>query len=595
MDSEKENPRFRGVVEIMSYAGICGVFADASGRIVGSTQRFIEISGDGRSDKDLNEIFLNSPALTSLESGEETELTLAHSGRQVYGKIISSIRQDNVLGIVFQDFTERTIRSIPQLAQMVRAGNDLIFQFDKEGKVYYVSGNVEKITGYSRDDFLSGKLHPLDIVHGEDKKRIEEEFGAIFSNHAAVENSLHRIVKPNGEIVYLLKSWYPLLDPDGRFTGVIGLNKDITSEKLLQRRLELFRSAFEHSTDAIIITTVDGKIVDVNDAFTKIYGYSHGEAIGKSTSLVQSRHSTQEFYAQMWDSLQRYDNWKGEIINRRKDGIEIPVWLSIAPIYLDGTKIGYMGIESDISERKSLEQQIIQTEKLATTGQLAAGIAHEIGTPLNIISGNAEFMLLDMKKTDKGYQELSMIIEQAKRISQLMRQLLDFARPKMLSLQAVDINGVIRDVLSFVQLQFKMGSINTTQMLGQDIPKVYGDPALLYQVFLNIVVNSFQAMKMGGELAVRTGVNGKEQGRERVVVTIEDTGEGIQAGNLERVFTPFFTTKEPGKGTGLGLAVSRRIVEEHGGEIEIASEVGKGTTVTMRFDAFQTRAKKKDD
>ncbi len=473
---------------------------------------------------------------------------------------------------------------------MLRAGNDLIFQFDKEGKVYYVSGNVEKITGYSRDDFLSGRLHPLDIVHGEDKKRIEAEFGAIFSNHAAVENSLHRIVKPNGEIVYLFKSWYPLLDPDGRFAGVIGLNKDITSEKLLQRRLELFRSAFEHSTDAIIITTVDGNIVDVNDAFTKIYGYSHEESIGKSTALVQSRHSTQEFYAQMWDSLQRYDRWKGEIINRRKDGIEIPVWLSIAPIYLDGTKIGYMGIEADISERKSLEQQIIQTEKLATTGQLAAGIAHEIGTPLNIISGNAEFMLLDMEKTDKGYQELSMIIEQAKRISQLMRQLLDFARPKMLSLQAVDINGVIRDVLGFVQLQFKMSSINTTQMLGQDIPKVYGDPALLYQVFLNIVVNSFQAMKKGGELAVITGIDGKDQGRERVVVTIVDTGEGIQAGNLERVFTPFFTTKEPGKGTGLGLAVSRRIVEEHGGEIEIASEVGKGTTVTMRFDAFQTRA-----
>ncbi|MCL5267618.1 MAG: PAS domain S-box protein [Bacteroidetes bacterium] len=594
MNSEKENPRLKGVIEIMSYAGICGVFADGRGRIVGSTPRFIEISGDGVPNKNLSEVFLNSPDLSSLASGKETEFTLINSGRQVYGKVISSISEDNILGIVFQDFTERTIRSIPQLAQMVRAGNDLIFQFNKDGRVYYVSGNVEEITGYSQDDFLTGKLQPLDIVHREDKKRLEEEFKTIFSNHAAVENSLHRIIKRNGEITYLIESWHPLLDTDGKFTGVISLNKDITSEKLLQSRLELFRSAFEHSTDAIIITTVDGKIVDVNDAFTKIYGYSREDAIGKSTALVQSRHSTQEFYSQMWDSLQKYDNWKGEIINRRKDGLEIPIWLSITPIYLDGAKIGYMGIESDISERKNLEQQIIQTEKLATTGQLAAGIAHEIGTPLNIISGNAEFMLLDMNESDTGYRELSIIIEQTKRISQLMRQLLDFARPKMLSLQAVDINGVIHEVLDFVRLQFKKSSISTTEVLGQDIPRVYGDPALLYQVFLNIVVNSFQAMKQGGELHLQTGIDRKEAGKERVVVTIQDTGEGIQPGNLDKLFTPFFTTKEPGKGTGLGLALTRRIVQEHGGEIEIASEVGKGTVVTIWFKAFQPRKQTKE-
>ena len=247
--------------------------------------------------------------------------------------------------------------------------------------------------------------------------------------------------------------------PDLRSPGFARPTMDVADENNLERRIQLFRSAFENSTDAIVITGVDGRIVDINNAFTKIYDHTKDKVIGRSTAVIQSKHSTLEFYKQMWASLGEKGQWHGEIINKRKDGSEVPIWLSITPIYLDGTKIGYMGIESDISDKKDLEQQIIQTEKLATTGQLAAGIAHEIGTPLNIISGNAEFLLLDMNETDKGYQELSVIINQTKRMTHLMRQLLDFARPRKLSLQAVEVNGVLKEVLEFVKLQFSKSGI----------------------------------------------------------------------------------------------------------------------------------------
>lgn len=591
MKSEEINSRLKGVIDVMSYMGICGLLADKDGRIVASTPRFREISGNGASHNRLSDVFKDSPEISSLQNGKEAEFTLTGSGRQVVGRVLPSSGEEGISTIVFQDWDKKTTEAASQPSHVVHSNNDLIFQFDADGRVYYISGNVKKITGYSQNDFLDGKLRPLDIVQPEDKRRIEKAFREAFVEHHSVENTLHGIVKQNGEVAYLMESWYPLLNPDGKFNGMISLNKDITAEKLLQRRLELFRSAFEHSTDAMVITRVDGKIIEVNDAFTKIYGYSREEVVGMSTALVQSKHSTPDFYKQMWDSLQKFDNWKGEIINRRKDGAEIPVWLSITPIYLEGTKIGYMGIETDISERKNLEQQIVQTEKLATTGQLAAGIAHEIGTPLNIISGNAEFMLLDMKESDRGYQELSIIIEQAKRISQLMRQLLDFARPKMLSLQAVDINGVINEVLNFVRLQFQKASIEIETDLGENLPKVYGDPAHLYQVFLNVIVNSFQAMKNGGELRVRTRTGEEESGKSRIVMTIADTGEGILPGNMEKLFTPFFTTKEPGKGTGLGLAVTRRIVNEHNGDMSIESEVGKGTTVTIWFKGFESHKK----
>ncbi len=365
------------------------------------------------------------------------------------------------------------------------------------------------------------------------------------------------------------------------------MTEDTPNEKFLRGRIELFHSAFENSTDAMLITDTAGKIIEVNDAFTKIYGYSPEEVIGKSTALIQSKHSSVEFYKEMWESLDRYNQWKGEIINRRKDGKEIPVWLSITPIYLDGTKIGYMGIESDMSERKNLEQQIIQTEKLATIGQLAAGIAHEIGTPLNIISGNAEFTQLDMLETDKGYQELSIIIEQTKRISGLMKQLLDFARPKILSLQPVDINSVITSVLDFVRRQFEKNGIDIETDFENGLSKVYGDPALLYQVFLNVIINAFQAITKRGTLYLKTSTENED--REKVVITVRDTGDGIPAENLGKIFTPFFTTKEPGKGTGLGLAVTHRIVQEHNGTININSEPGKGTVVTIRFNSFRQR------
>ncbi len=583
MPPKKNNAGTNGVIEMLSYVGACAVLTDQNGKILYVTEKFAELAGSG--SPNLKAVFDGLPEFPLSPADGAMKLRVKTSGKVIIGKAVSSGPSDSVIAVVFKDNVDT--EPAHHRIQVAYASDDLIFQFDVSARVYYVSANVERITGYRADEFLSGNLHPLDIIHPDDRPALEKEFRRLLMTHESTENTEHRILKKNGEIAYLLKSWYSLSDADGTFTGIMGLNKDITEERFLKERLQLFHSAFEHSTDAIVITGVDGKIIDVNGAFTKIYGYAREEAIGKATSMIQSRHSTREFYEQMWNSLERDGQWRGEILNRTKSGKEIPIWLNITPIYLGEKKIGYMGVESDISDRKGLEQQIIQTEKLATIGQLAAGIAHEIGTPLNIISGNAEFVLLDTKESEPGHQELATIIEQTKRISTLMRQLLDFARPKVLSLQPTDVNGVLTDVLNFTRVQFKKGDIEVSTRLEEGIPKVYGDPALLYQVFLNIVVNAFQAMTKGGALTIRTGAERVMDGRKKVTIEIADTGEGIRPENLEKIFTPFFTTKEPGKGTGLGLAVTRRIVEEHSGTIELKSELGKGTTFTIRFDAFE--------
>lgn len=577
---------------MLSYAGACAVFADKAGRIVGCTPRFTDLTGADNQNRILSQVFDGLPAAVPSGDGD-LKLTLKTSGKEITARSVPVQSGDGCFALIVGTGSGDEAAPLEEQNPTVYTSDDLIFQFNSSAKLYYVSSNVERITGYRADEFTSGRLHPLDIVHPDDRASLEKDFRDLFVTHRSVENSEHRIIKKNGEIAHLLKSWYALFDSRGKFSGIMGLSKDITKEKLLRERVQLFRSAFEHSTDAIVITAVDGRIIDVNDAFTDVYGYSREEAVGKTTSLIRSIHSTEDFYRIMWESLDRDNQWRGEILNRRKDGTEVPIWLSITPIYFGDKKIGYMGIESDMSEQKNLEQQIIQTEKLATIGQLAAGIAHEIGTPLNIISGNAEFVLLDMKKSDPGRRELEIIIEQTKRMSELMRQLLDFARPKVLSLQSTDVNEVLKDVLEFIRLQFKKKDITVSTSFGDALPRVYGDPSLLYQVFLNIIMNAFQAMKKEGSLTIRTGRAGKDGKSGKLKIEISDSGEGIPPDHLDKIFAPFFTTKEPGKGTGLGLAVTRRIVQEHNGEIDIKSRVGKGTTVTIVFNAFEQDKKPK--
>ncbi len=587
MLSRNNNVGVDSIIEMLSHTGANAVLSDMDGKILGFTQKFASVVEDCRRGLELGQFFDGLPQLPLAQSGGSLQLTVRKSGRGISAHPVCVNAGIEMLALLVTDDTGDYSRD-EERNPVPHASDDLIFQFNTAGRVYYVSSNVEAITGYNEDDFTSGRISPLDIVHPDDRPALERDFNDLFVSHRGTENSEHRIIKKSGEIGYLLKSWYALFDSRGRFSGVMGLNKDITKEKLLRERMRLFESAFEHSTDAIVITGTDGKIIDVNGAFTHTYGFSRGEAIGKSTSLIQSRHSTPDFYNNMWQALERDNQWRGEILNRRKDGTEIPVWLSITPIYYGDKKIGYMGIESDMSEQKNLEQQIIQTEKLATIGQLAAGIAHEIGTPLNIISGNAEFILLDMKESDAGYRELETIIQQTKRMSVLMRQLLDFARPKVLSLQNSNVNKLLDEVLSFVRLQFQRQDIGIETDFDRDLPGVYGDPALLYQVFLNIIMNAFQAMSKEGLLTVRTRTiaGGKV---EKLKIEIADTGEGIRQENLDRIFTPFFTTKQPGKGTGLGLAVTRRIIQEHNGEIDIKSTFGKGTTVTITFNAFRQK------
>jgi len=238
-------------------------------------------------------------------------------------------------------------------------------------------------------------------------------------------------------------------------------------------------------------------------------------------------------------------------------------------------------------KRHELERQVQQAEKLASLGQLAAGIAHEIGTPLNIISGNAEYVLMHLGKTSSRRTELRGIIRETERIAAMIRRLLDFARPKPLRVEPLDVNELVADTAAVLARQAEKAGVELRLDIDERLPLLPADRGQLEQVFVNLGLNATQAMPDGGTLTVTTRRSRRRTSsgaREPVLaIAFKDTGEGIALKHRPLIFEPFFTTKGAGEGTGLGLAVSERIVEDHGGHIRVSSRPGHGATFTVRL------------
>jgi hypothetical protein len=239
---------------------------------------------------------------------------------------------------------------------------------------------------------------------------------------------------------------------------------------------------------------------------------------------------------------------------------------------------GTLIVMDDITEKIELEGQLMQAEKLSSIGLLAAGIAHEVNTPIAGISSYTQMLLKDTPESDRRKHILEKIEKQTFRAAEIVNGLLNFSRLNGSEFKDVDINQLIDDSLALLNHQLKSGHISVDSQFDQSLPPVYGNAGKLQQVFINLFLNARDAMPSGGELAVQTAMN-----ESMVVVDISDTGLGISKENIKRIFDPFFTTKDIGKGTGLGLAVTYGIIQEHGGRIFVNSDSGRGTHFRVKL------------
>jgi len=412
-----------------------------------------------------------------------------------------------------------------------------------------------------------------------------------------------------------------------------------TRNQLKEASTELKMQKLAMDKHAIVsVSDCEGVIIDVNDKFCQVSQFTKKELIGKSHSVLNADFHDDDFFRNMWDTITKGEIWHDEICNKRKDGEYYWVDTSIVPFRDSSGKVyKYVAIRTEISELKQVEmklkianerlmekvdkqvkllrdaqEQLVQSEKLASIGQLSAGVAHEINNPVGYVYSNLGSLknyvddlisLLDeyskfdneisqnenkfakllaiKKEIDIDYlkEDLNELIgesqEGIKRVKQIVQDLKDFSHVETVEATLGDLHKGLNSTLNIVQNEIKYKA-EIIQELGE-LPEVECVHSQINQIFTNLLVNAGHAIEESGTITIRSGVVDEDN----VWISVEDTGKGIEEKHLTKIFDPFFTTKPVGKGTGLGLSLSYGIVQNHGGELKVESKVGKGTKFTL--------------
>ena len=359
------------------------------------------------------------------------------------------------------------------------------------------------------------------------------------------------------------------------------LLREVTDRVEDELRARLFYESFRTSTNPMQLTDATGVMIDVNPAFERIYGYSRAECIGKRPNLVRSKRTPPELYERMWGDLvdPQRGYWAGEILNRDRKGRERPVLLSITAIRdLRGQVSHYLGVTVDLSEQRSWELRAAHADKLASVGQLAAGVAHEINTPLANLMLVAES--LRRRSQDPWIlARLQAMTDQIDVAARIVRSLLDFARRTEPHVAELDLVDVAKESIAFLEGK-QSPDVEIEQVYPPTPVPVLGDRGQLMQVLTNVLNNAYDAM--GGKGRIRLAV--RRQG-SRAEVEVTDNGSGIPSEALPHIFEPFFTTKPEGQGTGLGLAICHGIVQAHHGSITARNVPGAGAAFLISLPA----------
>jgi len=363
----------------------------------------------------------------------------------------------------------------------------------------------------------------------------------------------------------------------------------------LRQRAERERlaTAIEQAAEAVVTTDLQGTITYVNPAFEAVTGYSRSEAVGQNPRLLKSGAHDPSFYKTLWETLLKGATWRGRIVNRKKDGSLYTDEATLSPVRdPNGEIVSYVGVKRDISRDLAMEAQLLQAQKMEGIGRLAGGVAHDFNNILTVILSFSGF-ILDALPEGHALRADALEIEKAgKRAAALTRQLLAFSRKQVLQVRPVHLNTVLADLDKMLR-RILGEDIAMAQDLAPDLGLITADPGQIEQVFVNLLVNSRDAMPDGGTVTLRTSNVDftADEAAQRpgmapgafVRVTISDTGIGMDEGTVAHIFEPFFTTKERGRGTGLGLSTVYGIVQQTGGLIEVASKLGAGTTFHLYF------------
>lgn len=534
---------------------------------------------------------------------EEMEIITA-KGRRLWVRTIGEAERDASGKIIrvngaFMDITEHK-KSESEIARAARewqrtfdGTNHAIWILDKDFRVLRANKVSEQLFPASQGAIL-GK-HCFEIVHGTDHPVAD---CPVFEAKQSMQRDQMDL--------QIGDRWFeimadPILDEKGQFDGVVHIINDITRRKQAENERARLATAVESIPESVVVTDTVGTVVYVNKGFERTTGYTRAEAIGNNISRLDGGNQEDIFYKELWDTIGRGEIWTGRFEIKRKDGSPYTEEATISPIFDDTGRIThYVGVKRDISEQIAVEKRNLQAQKLEAVGTLAGGIAHDFNNVLGIILGFGQMVLDDFPEDSLSRENMEQVIIAANRAADLVRQILTFSRKGDENRQPLQMNLIVKEVAKFLK-----ASIPSTIRINDDVdsacPLVLADPTQMHQILMNLCTNAYHAMQeQGGEMNISlkpfvvdsdfSEFHDDLSAGPYVVLSVSDTGVGMNQEVLDRIFDPFFTTKSQGKGTGLGLATTHGIVATHGGAIRVYSEAGKGTTFHIYLPAIKEEA-----
>ncbi len=499
---------------------------------------------------------------------------------------------------VYRDVTQRKRRE--KVLKTSREDYERLFQHvgvgvyisSKEGK--FLNANqalVDMLEYENKEAFLNMDIARDLYMRAEDRRRFQE----LIERDGRVIDYEVEFKRKDGTPLPAILTSHVRKDMQGRVLGYEGIIADQSPRKRMEKELKdahhFLNMIIHNSPNAIMATNMKGDIILWNRAAEETLGYSSDEVIGK----MNIRAIYPEGMAQEIMKMMRSPEYGGvghlrsyPMVYVRRDGEIIDGNLSAAILYgSSGEELASVGIFVDLKERLEMErnlrdvqEKLLQSEKLAAMGKLTSQIAHELNNPLYGIMNTLELLKSEIPPESKRRRILEMALSETERLTELLRKMLSFSKPDEEDKQPTNLNTILDEILLLVKKQLQEHGIRVNTSFQEEIPLVNASRNQLRQVFLNLIANARDAMPEGGTLTVTTSSTA-----EHVRIEIEDSGVGIREENLSRIFDAFFTTKDGIKDVGLGLSVCYGFVEEHGGDIQVRSRMGQGTTFSVILPA----------
>ena len=461
------------------------------------------------------------------------------------------------------------------------------------GRWLRVNQKMCDICGYSAVELLEMSVPGL--THPDDRQKEQDLFQQVVRGEMSDYRLEKRYIRKDGAIVWVSINMTLIRDATGKPHRTMAIIEEITERKQAEEQIRKLMRAVEQSPAIIMITDLTGAIEYVNPKFTELTGYTLAEVLGMNPRILKGDKTSAEEYRHLWEMITREGQWSGEFRNRKKNGELYWEFATISPIIgANGRPTHFLAVKEDITQRKTLEAQLRQAQKLDSIGQLAGGVAHDFNNILALMMMHLGSLQDNPTIGGNVRQSLTELMDGAKRAASLTRQLLIFSRRSIMEIKPLDLNELTTNLLKM--LGRLLGEHIKVQLdLRRDLPAIEADSGMIEQVIMNLTVNARDALSNGGQMTIRTELIHLDPTQTRggidlkhglfVCLSVGDNGCGMDDATLKRIFEPFFTTKEPGKGTGLGLATVYGIVSQHRGWVDVESTPGLGTTFKVYLPA----------